>query len=537
MGSKMGINHNQPAFRAWPGTISKLLAILAGLAIALAVALAALLNWPLPAMPRPGVTGDFLVRNVAIVDVLNGGILPGRDVVVRGGRIDSIGTSDPASGHTGLVVVDGTGKFLVPGLWDMHVHSLRISPQYNHPLFIANGVTGVREMWGCAGLPDSFVACREDIERWREGLRDHSHLAPRYIQRSSYAINGEGGVPADAPAFFRARNADEARALVAHHADAGVDLLKTYTNLSAAAYEALAAEAPKHGLLLAGHLPVRVPLEKALATGQHSIEHPRIFLLECYRGAAEFRALPDPMAAYTREMQARFIDEHDPRRCAELMAAMAASDTWWTPTLQVLRMSALAGNREFREDPRRRYIPFLIRAGIWEPDADRSAEKANDESGRDVQAELYRLALDNVRQAHAAGVRIVAGTDAGDTYVFPGFAIHDELAELVRAGLTPTDALRSATIDAALFSGKGRDYGSIEVGKVADMIVLDANPLTDIRNTGEISGLFFNGQYLDRAALEELLAFAEQQAGSARTNLQLLWGALKSPVVQAQFAD
>jgi hypothetical protein len=243
------------------------------------------------------------------------------------------------------------------------------------------------------------------------------------------------------------------------------------------------------------------------------------------------------VAAYTTDMRARFIDEHDPVRCAELMAAMAASDTWWTPTLQVLRMSALAGNREFREDPRRRYIPFIFWAGLWQPDADRAVADARHASGRDVHAELYRLAMDNVRQAHNAGVRIVAGTDSGDTYVFPGFAIHEELAELVRAGLAPTDALRSATIDAARFSGKAREYGSIEAGKVADMILLNANPLTDIRSTGKIAGLFFNGQYLDRAALDELLAFAEDQAGSLRTNLQLLWGALRSPVVWAQAAD
>jgi hypothetical protein len=514
-----------------------LLKILAGLAITLAVALTASLNWPLSAMPRPGVTGDFLVRNVALVDVVNGEILPGRDVVVRGGRIESIDTSTPGSGRSGLVIVDGTGKFLVPGLWDMHVHSLRISPQYNHPLLIANGVTGVREMWGCTSLPDSFVACGEDIERWRNGLLDHSHLAPRYVQRGSFAINGEEGVPGAAPEFFRARDEDEVRALVAHQAAEGVDLLKTYTNLSVAAYAALATEASKHGLPLAGHLPVRVSLEQALAARQNSIEHPRLFLFECYRGAAEFRALPDPVAAYTIGMRARLIDEHDPQRCTELMAAMAASDTWWTPTLQVLRMSALAGDREFREDPRRRYIPFSIRAGIWGPDAARAAEQAVDASGRDVNGELYGLALDNVRRAHTAGVRIVAGTDAGDTYVFPGFAIHDELAELVRAGLTPTDALRSATIDAARFTGMARDLGSIEVGKVADMIVLDADPLTDIRNTVRIAGLFFNGQYLDRAALDDLLAFAGRQAGSVRMNLQLLWGALRSPVVRAQFAD
>jgi Amidohydrolase family len=517
--------------------IRKLLAVLAGLTLALSVVLVALLNWPLPEMPRPGVTGEFLVRNVAIVDVVNDRIVPGRDVVVRNGRIDSIGASRPGVEQRGLVVVDGTGKFLIPGLWDMHVHSLKISPQYTHPLSIANGITGVREMWGCPSLPDSFVACGEDIERWRAGLQDHSHLAPRYIMRSSFAINGEEGVPSAAPAFFKARNADEARALVAHHVADGVDLLKTYTNLSVAAYGALAAEAATHGLLVAGHLPVRVPLGMALAAGQHSVEHPRIFLFECYRGAAEFRALPNPAAAYTADMRVRFIDEHDPVHCAELMAAMAASNTWWTPTLQVLRMSALAGNREFREDPRRRYIPFIFRAGLWQWDADRAVAHARHASGRDVNAELYRLALDNVRQAHDAGVRIVAGTDSGDTYVFPGFAIHEELAELVRAGLAPADALRSATIDAARFSGKAREYGSIEAGKVADMILLDANPLTDIRSTRKIAGLFFNGQYLDRAALDELLAFAEDQANSLRTNLQLLWGALRSPVVSAQAAD
>jgi hypothetical protein len=531
------MNTQDRAFSAWRGLVKRLLAVLAGLTVALLIMLVALLNWPLPEMPRPGVTGDFLVRNVAIVDVVNDQIVPGRDVVVRDGRIDSVSANLPEVGQRGLVVVDGTGKFLIPGLWDMHVHSLKISPQYTHPLSIANGVTGVREMWGCPSIPDSFVACGEDIERWRAELQDRGRLAPRYIMRSSFAINGEQGVPSAAPDFFKARNADEARALVADQASDGVDLLKTYTNVSVPAYEALASEASKRGLLFAGHLPVRVPLTTVLAAGQHSVEHPRIFLFECHRGAAAFRALPNPMAAYTTDMRARFVDEHDPVRCAELMAAMAASDTWWTPTLQVLRMSALADNREFRDDPRQRYIPLVFWDGLWKWDADNAEAHAKLASGRHVDAELYRLAMDTVRQAHDAGVRIVAGTDSGDTYVFPGFAIHDELAELVRAGVSPADALRSATIDAARFSGKVRDYGSIEAGKMADMVLLDADPLTDIRSTEKIAGLFFNGQYLDRAALDELLAFAEDQAGSLHTNLQLLWGALRSPVVRAQAAD
>jgi hypothetical protein len=264
LASLMKTVHKQQIINSWPRLIRKLLAVFAALTIVLLALLVALLIWPLPEMSRPGETGDFVIRNVAIVDVVNGQTVPGRDVIVRNGRIDSIGASLPEFGQHGLFVVDGAGRFLIPGLWDRHVHSLKISPRYTHPLSIANGITGVREMWACPSLPDSFVACGEDIERWRARLQDQSYLAPRYIMRSSFAINGEEGVPSAAPAFFNARNADEARALVAHHAADGVDLVKTYTNVSVAAYGALVAEASKRGLLVAGHLPVRVPLSMVL---------------------------------------------------------------------------------------------------------------------------------------------------------------------------------------------------------------------------------------------------------------------------------
>lgn len=511
--------------------------IFAGLVLALTVTLVTLLNWPLPDMPRPGIRGDFLIANVAVVDVRIGEVKAGRDVVLRDGRIASIDEHRHGEAAPGLTVVDGTGKFLMPGLWDMHVHSLQTAPQYTHPLMIANGVTGVREMWSCPGIPDTFVACGDDIARWSAGLKDGSHLAPRYILRSSYAVNGPQGVPEAAPPFFRASNAEEARALVAHHAADGVDLIKVYTNVSPEAYDALAAEAARRGLAFAGHLPIKVSLETTLAAGQRSLEHPRIFLFACFRGADAFRALPDPAAAFTTAMRARFIDEHDRERCAELMKTMAASSTWWTPTLQVLRLGARASDSAFRADPRLRYIPLLFRSGLWQWDADGEAALGTDSSGRQVGAELYALAMQNVRDAHRAGVQIVAGTDAGDSYVFPGFAIHDELAEMVRAGLSPADALRSATIDAARFGGNEAEYGSIEVGKVADLLVLDANPLVDIRNTTRIAGLFFNGRYLDRSALDALLTFAENQAGSLRSNLQLIWAALRSPVLRAQAAD
>jgi hypothetical protein len=526
-------SHTPPARSVRSRLRRTVLAACAGLTLTIV----ALLSWPLPATPNPGVAGDVLVRNVSVIDVVNARTIPARDVVIRDGRIVRIEATGGDAAPAGLRVIDGAGTFLMPSLWDMHVHSLKISPQYTHPLSIANGVTGVREMWSCPGIPDPFVACGDDIQRWRAALPDRRQLAPRYILRSSYAINGPLGVPASAPAFFMARDARDADTLVAYQKAQGVDLLKIYTNVSVDAYDAIAAAASARDLVIAGHLPVRVSLERAIAARQRSIEHPRLFLFECFRDAAAFRALPDPAAAFTIHMRARFVDEHDAARCAERMAAMAASDMWWTPTVQVLRMSARAGDSTFRNDPRQRYIPYLFWSVLWRADADGAVAAAAAMPGRAVDAQLYQLAMDNVRQAHQAGVKLVAGTDAGDSYVFPGFAIHDELVELVRAGLTPAAALRSTTIDAARFSGHAHEFGSVEVGKVADLVLLDGNPLLDIRHTRRIRAVFFNGQYFDRAALDALLSFAEAQAGSLRLNLQLVWAAVRSPILRAQAAD
>ena len=507
--------------------------ILAGMLALIAV----LVAWPLPEMPRDGISGDFVVRNVAIVDVEDGTLRAGQDVVIRGGKITAIGPSGSAAPEPELQAVDGSGQYLLPGLWDMHTHSTKLSSQYQHPLQIANGVTGVRDLWGCMSEPDSFFGCIDDRQRWNETLADGSGLSPRYFGQSSFQINGGSEVPAGFPEFFKARTADEAVQLARYYADAGADILKIYSDVSPAAYEALASVAGPLGLHLDGHRPIRVSLPDALAAGQRSIEHPRLFLFECFAGAAEFRALPDPIAAYTPKLRARLVDEHDAAGCRAQIAAMADSATWWTPTLQVLRMSALARDPSFREDLRLQYVPWLYRALIWTPDADRKAATALDDSGRDVYAAMYELALQHVGLAHAAGVKILAGTDTFDTYVFPGFSVHDELAEFVAAGLSPADALRTATIDAALFSGADADFGSIAVGKQADLLLLDANPLVDIRNTRRINGLLFNGQYFDRAALDRLLGFARRRAGSIAHNLRITWDAINSPLLRVQFAD
>jgi len=515
----------------------KIIKSLLGLSLALILLLTGLLIWPLPDMPMHGLKGNFVVRGVSVVDVKSGSVLEDQNVLVVAGKIKALTSGSLFEGAGSVHEIEGSGKFLVPGLWDMHTHSLNISPQYTHPLMLANGITGVREMWGCMSEPDSFIACKGKLEQWDRSRQEGKSLSPRHIITSSFQVNGGSEVPESIPDFFKVRDQHEAEKLVEFYRGAGIDSIKTYSDLSMESYQLLASETRKQNMMLAGHRPVRVPLTALLEAGHRSVEHPRLFLFECYRGAAGYRDGDDPLGAYNTEFRASLVDQHDRDRCIDLMAKMSDSETWWTPTLQVLRMSAFASDAQFVEDPRLKYIPYVIRQGMWKGDIKRSATLAFDPSGRNVDMEMYELALQNVRQAYLAGVNLLAGTDAGDTYVFPGFSIHDELSELVRAGLAPAEALRIATIDAAVFSGRQKEFGSVEAGKVADMILLNANPLLDITHTQEIEALFFSGQYLDRAALNELLVFAEQQAGSIRTNLAILKGALSSPLIRVQLAD
>lgn len=517
--------------------LKRALLVLLGGALLVAVVVALMLAWPAPEPPDHSLSGDFVIRDVSVVDVEIGTVRPGRDVVVTAGTIESIRPAGAGAAPDGAVEIDGRGRFLVPGLWDMHTHSNTFAPQFQHPLFIAHGVTAVREMWGCMSRPDPFFACAEDRQRWNRALVEGRGVHPRYVGQSSFQINGGSEVPEGYEAFFRASTPAEARAMAAWYAEHGVDTLKVYSELSPDAYTALAAAAREHGISIAGHLPARVSLEQAIDAGQRSIEHGRLFAFECFEGGEAFRSLDRPMAAYNRDLRRRLVDEQEPARCSALMQRMAASDTAWAPTLLTLRMEGFADDAAFRDDDRLRYIPWLIRRLMWFPDADRMAASAIDDDGRNVRRELYRLAQRHVGQAHDAGVEILVGTDAMDTYSVPGAGIHDELEALVEAGLSNAEVLRAATLGAAEYSGAADRLGTVAPGKAADLLLLDGNPLADIGHTREIRGLFLGGRYFDRDALDALLAFSEARAGSPSQNLKVFWAAIRSPLLRVQAAD
>ena len=517
--------------------MKRLFKLLVSVVVLTAVAAAVLALAPLPAMPETGIRSNVVLRNVRLLAVERGEMTGPRDVLVREGLIVRITPAGQLASASDMLEIDGTAKYPIPGLWAMHTHSTKLSAQYLHPLFLANGVTGVREMWGCMSEPDSYIACQEERVSWNRDLDQGGAKTPRYVQQSSFQINGGNEVPEGYPDFFRVRNGDDAKQLAAYYANAGTDFLKIYSELSPEAYRSLAGEARAHGLSMAGHRPLGVSLPELVAAGQRSVEHPRLFLLECYRGASNFRALPDPLVAFNMDLRRKLVQEHDTDICARLMASMASVKTAWVPTLQVLAMSARAQDAVFRNDPRLKYIPWPIRAGMWMPDADNAASKSRLPGHEKTFEQLYQLAQHNLVDAHQAGVELLVGTDAGDTYIFPGFSVHDELREFVEAGISAADTLRLATLGAATFSGLAHQYGSIEQGKAADILLLNDNPLVNIKATLSIYGLLFNGQFFNRAALDQLLSFAKQQSNGVQFNLKLLWSLVSSPIVRVQFAD
>lgn len=505
--------------------------VLGVLAIAVAVII------PLTEPPLSGSAGTFILRNISIVDVEAGEIVENAAVTFSSEGILSIQTGQSEVVPSNATVVDGQNLYLMPGLWDMHTHSLKLSPQLHHPLFLRHGITSVRDMSGCLDQDDSYWACPADRKSWELASLDGSGISPRYHQQSSYQTNGGNEVPSSSPEYFRLQTAQDASQASAFYLSQGVDFIKTYSELSREQFDNLSLAAAEQGLFLAGHKPLRVPLTDAIDAQMKSIEHGRLFMFECYQHIDSFRAADNPLALYNSQKIREITELQDTERCDDLMELMAQSETYWVPTLTTLKMSAMSREADYRTDSRLNEIPFLVKALIWNPDIDRAAESGFDELGGFVHGDYFEVVNRQIASAKAHGVKILAGTDNIDTYVFTGSSLHDELTMLVQAGLTPLQALQSATIDAAKFSGKDRELGSIQVGKKADMILLTENPLADIRNTRSIVGVVFNGNYFDESALAGLQQYTIDMALSLRINLHYLADLIMSPLMRVQLAD
>ena len=488
-------------------------------------------------LPEPGQRYErLLVVDAQLVNLDTGNIEAGTNVLIEGGKIIGVGTDlrKQLEGKS-FTTMNVKGGYLIPGLFDMHVHSLRLSPALHHPLYIANGVTAVRDMGGCLDDQDPWIACAPDKRSWNIEADQGQRVAPRYDVVTGLAVDGGQEIPSGFDPGLGVPDADHALMRVLHDQARQLDFIKPYSSLSRPAYLALAADAEEFGLYLAGHKPFAVTGLDAVAAGQRSIEHAFLFIWECYPGMAELRRGGDIKAAFTPDMRQRMIAQHDRKSCKALQHAMKESGTAFVPTHTTRKLDAYAAESAFRDDPRLRYIPGPLKM-LWQGDADNMVERGGDGGAESYRA-FYEFGLSQTGSAYAAGVRIMAGSDAPDSFVFPGSGLHDELEHLVQAGLSPLAALRAATVEPARFLDLAGQAGVIAPGARADLVVLKDNPLEDINAVRTVDTVILSGAIYDRRELDKLLEGVATAAGRWDLWPKFLWQGLRSPIMRKQFAD
>ena len=396
------------------------------------------------------------IDNVTIVDVTNGRLQPRKTIVIEGTRIVRIenATATTRAGAT----LDGTGMFVIPGIWDMHIHAyftndtarFHSTSEVMFPLFITNGVTGVRDL---GSNLDAILAARDSIAA-------HQLTGPRML------VSGPmlDGPTTRYAAAIKVATPDEARSAVQMLKQRGVDMIKTQTLIPKDVYFALADEATRIGIPFEGHVPREITAMEAMNAHQRSFEH--------LIGVSDTNTL--------------------------LIEALARNHVWQCPTV----INSVGTPADFTSDPG---LPFWLRQAVegWRRTA--FTQLAATDSAVQASAERARRRLDLIRRMYVSGIPFLAGTDAPAGYdLIPGASIHRELQLFVRAGLTPLQALQTATLNPAIYFGKTADWGTVAPGKIADLVVLARNPLVDIANTRSVMAVVADGRFYSSRDLDRL---------------------------------
>lgn len=408
----------------------------------------------------------LLAIAITHVTVVNPAGAPQRNVTVllRGDRIESVSTAAPPKGAT---IVDGRGKYLIPGLFDMHVHLSWTRPSAL-PLLIANGVTSVRDL--ASSLPE--------LDSWRTKIEEGTLVGPR-VWRAGPILNGKSFnkyqlVPG---------NPDATRGVARALKEAGVDFYKVHRRMERDSYFALIDEAKKLGMTVVGHIPMTVTPEEASNAGQATIEHVATLFEGTFAEATKGKKLSEALREFRTGGDAE-----------KLFALFVKNHTVFDPT--VIAYQQIVDVSEHPEYPNAQYVAASLKKDpLPLLEGDDLAET--------------RAMMDEFRQivgvAHRMGVTLVAGTDIAAAPRVPGFMLHDELQQLVASGLTPLETLQAATINSAAVLKQEKDLGTIEAGKLADVVLLNADPLANIANTRKISAVIARGKLYRRADLDALL--------------------------------
>jgi len=445
------------------------------------------------------VPSTAVITHVTVINPGTSSIRKDQTVVIAGDHIVAVTEAAKYQPAKNVRVIDGTGQYLIPGLWDMHVHAafgdwFPGGRQIILPLFIANGVTGVRDMGGDVPV----------LMQWREQIATNQIIGPRMVisgpMLDGYLPDGKLRFPSSVPVT----TTESAVAAVDSLKNQGVDFIKVQSVISRDAYLAAASEAHKQGLPIVGHVPDKVRLKEVVEAGQKSIEH----LMGIFEGCSTEE---DKFIQGQGNLKLLLTTQDQPR-CDVLIKLLVQNQTWQVPTLAWQRGGTFLDQRDLKHQPLDKYVPAYWRDVTWK----RFSDQMMPDLLRDplsLRREYFADNLKMVGAMHHAGVPFMAGTDAAPgVYIMPGFSLHDELANLVEAGFTPMEALQAATSNPAKFLGIESSLGSIEPGKIADLVLLRADPLVDIQNTQKISAVIANGRTFDRESLDNLLKQVETAA-------------------------
>ena len=458
-----------------------------------------LLLTPVSTAQNKPAPAPIVIAHATVINPGTSSVQANRTVVITGDHIASVSDAAKFQSPKNARVIDATGQYLIPGLWDMHVHSafgdwFPGGRDIILPLFIANGVTGMRDMGGDAAV----------LFEWRKQITDGKIVGPRMVisgpMLDGYLPNGKLRFPSS----IAITTPGSAVAAVDLLKTQGVDFIKVQSVISHDAYLAAAAEAHNQGLPIVGHVPDKVRIKEVVEAGQKSIEH----LMGIFEGCSTEE---DKFIKGEGSLKV-LLTTQDKQRCDSLTKLLAQNQIWQVPTLAWQRGGTFLDQRDLKHQPLDKYVPAYWRDVTWR----RFTNEMMPDLLRDplaLRQEYFARNLQMVGALHHAGVLFMAGTDtAPGVYVMPGFSLHDELANFVEAGFTPMESLQTATSNPAKFLEIEASFGSIEPGKVADVVLLRANPLEDIRNTQKISIVVANGRLFDRAALDQILIEVEAAA-------------------------
>jgi cytosine/adenosine deaminase-related metal-dependent hydrolase len=417
-----------------------------------------------------------IFTNVTVLPMDREGALTDHAVVVADGRIVTVAPSAEIDVPADATAIDGSGKWLMPGLVDMHVHTWVES---EHVLFLANGVTTVRNMFGS---PTHLT--------WRAEVESGERLAPTIVTAGPIV----DGSPPIWPGSTVVTTPEQAVEVVNAHVEQGYDFVKVYAVLPVEVYAALVEAAEDVGLPVDGHVPNAVGLGGVLVSGQRTLEH--------LIGYETWLEHPESPVAGRNDWMSRFQAwQHlDEERTPRAVVKTVEAGIWNCPTLVVMQKWLTAEQRELElEQPYMKYVSEP-QIGMWK---NMTANMTDEVMRAAASGDLARTEL--VRALHSGGAPILLGTDQGNPWVVAGFSVHQELANLVNAGLTPWEALRAGTRSPAECLEQTDEFGAVAAGLRADLVLLDADPTQDVGNAAKIAGVMVRGRWLPASDLQQRL--------------------------------